>query len=66
MTDNTPRLGKQLDDIMTRLSAAGTAWVTSGFGYDTPEYHAREAIFEELRAWNARVALHNTPAAPTE
>lgn len=48
--------GEQIDQIMDRLSATGEAWVASGFRYDTPEYAAREAAFDELRAWNARYA----------
>lgn len=47
-------LGKQLDEIMRDLGRTGSAWATAGYGYDTPEYEAREAVFRRLREWNLR------------
>ena len=44
--------GEQLDEIMRDLDRTGAAWVAAGYGYDTPEYAAREAVFLRLREWN--------------
>jgi hypothetical protein len=43
----------ELDAIMADLDATGAAWEAAGYGYDTPEWEAREAVFARLRAWNA-------------
>lgn len=45
--------GEELDEIMRDLDATGEAWVAAGYGYDTPEFEAREAVFARLKAWNA-------------
>lgn len=45
--------GEELDGIMRDLDATGKAWVAAGYGFDTPEYEAREEVFTRLRAWNA-------------
>jgi hypothetical protein len=52
-------LGERLDAIMRDLDATGEAWRASGYGYDTPEYEAREAVFARLREWNADAARRN-------
>lgn len=54
-TTTTPNLGEQLDQIMRDLERTGEAWGASGYGYDTPEYRAREAAFARLHAWNEAV-----------
>lgn len=43
----------ELDEIMADLDATGAAWQAAGYGYDTPEWAAREAVFARLKAWNA-------------
>jgi hypothetical protein len=43
----------ELDAIGRDLDATGAAWEAAGYGYDTPEYEAREAVFARLKAWNA-------------
>ncbi len=48
--------GEELDEIMRDLDRTGAAWVAAGYGYDTPEHEAREAVFRRLRAWNERHA----------
>lgn len=48
--------GEQLDAIMRDLDATSAAWVAAGYGYDTPEWEAREAVFARLKEWNARYA----------
>ncbi len=48
--------GDELDEIMRDLDKTGVAWVAAGYGYETPEYEAREAVFRRLRAWNERHA----------
>jgi hypothetical protein len=53
-------LGEELDEISHDLDAAGAAWVAAGYGYDTPECEAREAVFARLKAWNAKVAGRTT------
>lgn len=45
--------GQQLDAIMRDLDETTAAWVAAGYGYDTPEHEAREAVFARLKAWNA-------------
>ena len=46
----------ELDAIIADLDATSAAWVAAGYGYDTPEHDAREAVFARLHAWNeARV-----------
>lgn len=55
--------GEELDAIMRDLDAAGEAWVAAGYGYDTPEHEAREAVFARLKAWNEVYAV--TRAVPT-
>lgn len=47
-----PTAGQQLDAIMRDLDATTKAWTISGYGYDTPEAEAREAVFARLKAWN--------------
>lgn len=37
--------------IMADLDDATGAWVAVGYGYDGPEYEAREQVFGRLRAW---------------
>jgi hypothetical protein len=51
-TDQPPNAGQQLEAIMRDLDAAGAAWAAAGYGYDTPEDEAREAVFRRLHAWN--------------
>ena len=51
-----PNAGEQLDAIMRDLDRTGAAWEKAGYGYDTPEYAAREAVFARLKAWNDRNA----------
>lgn len=47
-------LGEELDAIMRDLDETGKAWVKAGYGYDTPEWEAREAVFARLKAWNEK------------
>jgi hypothetical protein len=54
-------LGEELDAIMRDLDEAGKAWVAAGYGYDTPEYEAREAVFARLKAWNKKAASRGHP-----
>ena len=61
MTD--PTAGEQLDAIMRDLDATSTAWVAAGYGYDTPEWEAREAVFARLNAWNQRNATPGQPGS---
>jgi hypothetical protein len=49
-------LGQQLDAIMRDLDATTAAWAAAGYGYDTPEYEAREEVFRRLREWNKAAA----------
>lgn len=56
----TENAGEQLDAIMRDLNATGAAWKAAGYGYDTPEWEAREAVFTRLRAWNAERAVATT------
>lgn len=51
--------GEQLDAIMRDLDRASDAWVAAGYGYDTPEYEAREAVFARLKEWNSQYAAHS-------
>jgi hypothetical protein len=44
--------GEQLDAIMRDLDVTTEAWAAAGYGYGTPEDHAREAVFARLKAWN--------------
>ena len=44
--------GEQLDAIMRDLDDTSAAWVAAGYGYDTPEYEAREGVFARLKEWN--------------
>ena len=53
-------LGEELDAIMRDLDRTGAAWEAAGYGYDTPEYEAREAVFARLREWNAKAASRNS------
>lgn len=48
-----PTAGEQLDGIMRDLDATTKAWAAAGYGFDTPEAEAREAVFTRLRLWNA-------------
>ena len=48
--------GQQLDAIMRDLDRTTAAWVAAGYGYDTPEAEAREAVFARLKEWNRRHA----------
>lgn len=52
MTTTLPTAGERLDAIMRDLDATTAAWVAAGYGYDTPEHEAREAVFARLKAWN--------------
>lgn len=54
MTTSAGTAGAQLDAIMRDLDRTSAAWVAAGYGYDTPEYEAREAVFAQLREWNRR------------
>ena len=62
----------ELDAIMADLDATGAAWEAAGYGYDTPECEAREAVFARLHAWNeAReqgpvLTMRKSPALPKE
>jgi hypothetical protein len=57
MTTPTNRnRGEELDAIARDLDATGKAWAAAGYGYDTPEYEAREAVFARLREWNEAAA----------
>jgi hypothetical protein len=42
----------ELDAIIADLDATSAAWVAAGYGYGTPEFEAREAVFARLHAWN--------------
>ena len=61
MTD--PTAGEQLDAIMRDLDATTDAWVAAGYGYDTPEWEAREAVYARLHAWNQRNATPGQPGS---
>lgn len=52
MTTTAPSAGEQLDAIMRDLDATTKAWAAAGYGYDTPEDEAREAVFARLKVWN--------------
>lgn len=56
MTDQPQSAGQQLDAIMRDMDQATNAWVDAGYGYDTPEHAAREAVFVRLREWNRQHA----------
>lgn len=43
---------EEFDAITRDLDATTAAWVAAGYGYDTPEDQAREAVFVRLREWN--------------
>jgi hypothetical protein len=53
---SSPSAAEQIDAIMRDLDATTDAWVAAGYGYDTPEAEAREAVFARLKAWNAEHA----------
>jgi hypothetical protein len=53
--------GQQLDAIMRDLDTTTKAWAAAGYGYDTPEDEAREAVFARLKAWNAEHARDVRP-----
>jgi hypothetical protein len=52
----SPTLGEELDAIMGDLDRTTSEWAKAGYGYDTPEWEAREAVFARLKAWNKKVA----------
>lgn len=60
----TMTAGEQLDGIMRDLDDTGDAWVAAGYGYDTPEWEAREAVFARLREWNDRYAPRRDGSRP--
>lgn len=51
-----PNAGQELDAIMRDMDAAYAAWAAAGYGYETPEDEAREAVYARLREWNIRNA----------
>ena len=51
-TTTTTGSAAELDAIMADLDATGAAWEAAGYGYDTPECEAREAVFARLNEWN--------------
>ncbi len=52
-TYGQPSRGEQLDDISRRLTAATDRWAAAGHPFDGPLADEREAVFADLRAWNA-------------
>ena len=45
--------GEQLAAIMERMDAAYAAWRGVSYTYDGPEHVALEAVYADLREWNA-------------
>jgi hypothetical protein len=57
MTTTQPlTAGEQIAAIMRDLDTTTAAWVAAGYGYDTAEWEAREAVFARLKEWNRRYA----------
>lgn len=44
--------GEELAVIMRDMDATYATWQAAGYGYDTPEDQAKEAVYERLRAWS--------------
>lgn len=52
----TLTLGEQLDDLMERMDAAYAAWRAAGHPGAGPTVDAKEQVYADLRAFNARAA----------
>lgn len=63
-TSSPTSAGEQLDAIIRDLDATSAAWVAAGYGYDSPEWEAREAVFARLRAWNSARACQTSGRRP--